>query len=277
LDRQGFSPGEIDQAATANTGRALTAFQSARQLATTGMPDCDTWNALTAGSAGPTVTTYEVTPEDTKGPFAPQIPATMEKQATLAALDYRSVLERLGERFHSSPALLTALNSGVKLEAGTSIMVPAVVPFDPDMKPERAAAAEEITIQVSRADSALRALRPDGTIVLFAPVTSGSEHDPLPIGDWKILGVAWRPPFHYNPSLFWDAKPKDQKATIKPGPNNPVGLIWIDINREHYGLHGTSEPARIGVAQSHGCVRLTNWDVARVAALVKPGTPVQFR
>jgi lipoprotein-anchoring transpeptidase ErfK/SrfK len=277
LDRQGFSPGQIEAAANINTARALTAFQKARQIAAAGKPDCETWRALNGDSSPATVVEYEITAQDTKGPFTPRIPAGLEQQADLPALAYRTVLERLSERFHSAPALLSSMNRGAKFAAGQTIKVPAVTAFDADLKPEKDTAAGEITIQVSGADSSLRAMKPDGTVVFFAPVTSGSEHDPLPVGDWKVTGVAWQPPFHYNPKLFWDANPKDQKATLKAGPNNPVGVVWIDLNLDHYGLHGTPEPGRVGVAQSHGCVRLTNWDVARVAALVKPGTPVLFR
>ena len=104
-----------------------------------------------------------------------------------------------------------------------------------------------------------------------------ASHDPLPIGEWKVTGVQKNPSFHYNPDLFWDAEPSHSKATIPPGPNNPVGVVWIDLSKEHYGLHGTPEPGNIGHTESHGCVRMTNWDAARVAALVKPGTPVLFR
>jgi lipoprotein-anchoring transpeptidase ErfK/SrfK len=277
LDRQGFSPGQIEAAANVNTARALTAFQRARHVATSGKPDCETWQALNGAASEATVVEYEITAEDAKGPFTARIPAGLDQQADLPALGYRSVLERLAERFHSAPALLSSMNHGAKFAAGEKIKVPGVTAFDPDLKPVKDAAAGDITIQVSREDSSLRATRPDGTVVFFAPVTSGSQHDPLPVGDWKVTGVAWQPLFHYNPDLFWDANPKDQKATLKAGPNNPVGLVWIDLNLDHYGLHGTPEPGRIGVAQSHGCVRLTNWDVARVAALVKPGTPVLFR
>jgi lipoprotein-anchoring transpeptidase ErfK/SrfK len=277
LDRQGFSPGQIEATANVNTARALTAFQTARPIAASGKPDCDTWRALNGDAADAGVVEYEITAQDAKGPFTEKIPARLEQQADLPALAYRSVLERLSERFHSAPALLSSMNRAATFAAGTRIKVPAVTPFDPDAKPERDAAAGEITIQVSREDSALRATRPDGTVVFFAPVTSGSEHDPLPAGDWKVTGVAWRPLFHYNPGLFWDANPKDQKATLKAGPNNPVGLVWIDVNIPHYGLHGTPEPGKVRVTESHGCVRLTNWDAARVAALVKPGTPVLFR
>jgi lipoprotein-anchoring transpeptidase ErfK/SrfK len=112
---------------------------------------------------------------------------------------------------------------------------------------------------------------------MHAPVTTGSEHDPLPIGQWKVNGVAWDPVFNYNPDLFWDANAAQSKTKIAAGPNNPVGVVWIDINKEHYGLHGTPEPSTIGRTESHGCIRLTNWDAARLARLVSPGTKVIFQ
>ena len=130
---------------------------------------------------------------------------------------------------------------------------------------------------VTKRTSALTVTDPSGRIVFYAPVTTGSKHDPLPIGKWKVNGVRVNPTFHYNPHLFWNADPRDAKATIPAGPNNPVGLVWIDISKEHYGLHGTPEPSAIGRAQSHGCVRLTNWDALKLASLVKPGTRVLFK
>jgi len=119
-------------------------------------------------------------------------------------------------------------------------------------------------------------VRADGSTLFQAPVSSGSDHDPLPIGTWKVTGTSWMPPFHYSPKLFWDAEPGDEKALLKPGPNNPVGVVWVDINVPHYGMHGTPSPNLVGHAQSHGCVRLTNWDAARLASLVRPGTRVVF-
>jgi len=163
------------------------------------------------------------------------------------------------------------------MAAGETIKVPNVTPFDINTKPAADAAGAGVEIQVTKEDSSLRVAKSDGTVVFFAPVTTGSEHDPLPTGDYKVTAVAWKPPFHYNPDLFWDAKSTDEKATIKPGPNNPVGVLWIDLSLEHYGIHGTPEPGNVGHTESHGCVRLTNWDAARVAALVKPGTRVLFR
>ncbi len=124
---------------------------------------------------------------------------------------------------------------------------------------------------VSKATSALTVTDAGGKVLMFAPVTSGSARDPLPLGEWKVNGVSLNPPFNYNPDLFWDADPSHSKATLKPGPNNPVGLVWIDLSKEHYGIHGTPEPTTVGKTQSHGCVRLTNWDALKLASLVKAG------
>ncbi len=275
LDKAGFSSGEIDGTAGPNFTHALAAFQQAKNLKSSSAPDCDTWNALGGGDTA--TVAYTITEADVKGPFVESIPADLVKQAALPSLGYRTPLERLAESFHSAPALLQRLNRGSRFAAGDTIQVPDVQRFDADAKPVADPAAGDVTIEVSRDGSALTAKRGDGTLVFFAPVTTGSEHDPLPIGDWKVTAVGWHPPFHYNPDLFWDAKATDTKATIKPGPNNPVGVVWIDLSKEHYGIHGTPEPGQIGHVESHGCVRLTNWDAARVAALVKPGTPVLFR
>jgi lipoprotein-anchoring transpeptidase ErfK/SrfK len=277
LDRQGFSPGEIDGRTGDNFSHALAALQQARGLAPTGKPDCDTWHALGGDTGDPTITDYELTDADVKGPFTERIPADLDAQARLPRLGYRSAIEELGERFHASPALLRRLNPRARFAARATIKVPAVTPFDLHAKPERAADADGVTLLVSKDDSSVRVLGPDGGVRFFAPVTTGSAHDPLPEGTWTVTEIDWLPPFHYNPSLFWDAKADDARATLKPGPNNPVGVLWIGLTLEHYGLHGTPEPGRVGHAASHGCVRLTNWDAARIAAFVQKNTPVVFR
>jgi lipoprotein-anchoring transpeptidase ErfK/SrfK len=275
LDRRGFSSGQIDGKFGANTRRALSAFQDANRLPQSNTLDCATWAEL-GGDQSAATTTYTITAEDAAGPFVERIPATLPEQATLPALSYTSLAERLAERFHAAPALLTLLNRGVRLEPGAAIKVPAVTPFDDRAKPVHDTSTGPVTVEVTR-EGALRVLGREGKVLHFAPVSSGSVHDPLPVGNWKVTSVSWMPAFHYNPELFWDAKATDEKATIKPGPNNPVGVVWIDLSAEHYGLHGTPEPSRIGYSQSHGCVRLTNWDAARVAALVAPNTAVIFK
>jgi lipoprotein-anchoring transpeptidase ErfK/SrfK len=278
LDRQGFSPGQIDGKPGANFMHALAALQGARHIPVTGEPDCATWHAMGGETAAPPIVAYTLTDADLEGPFVTTLPTSLPEQAKLPALGYTSALERLGERFHSAPALLQRLNPDVRFAANTEIMVPAVDPFDFNMaKPMPDPAAAELTVTVTRDESALRVTRADGSLVFFAPVTTGSEHDPLPVGDWKVTGVEWHPVFHYNPNLFWDAKATDTSATLKPGPNNPVGTVWIDVNIPHYGIHGTPEPGNIGHTESHGCVRMTNWDAARLAGLVQAGTVVLFR
>ena len=131
-------------------------------------------------------------------------------------------------------------------------------------------------IVVDKSAGTLLAYDSAGKLVAAFTATMGSTHDPLPLGDWKILGVSKNPTFHYNPNLFWDAKATDKKALLPAGPNGPVGVTWIDLSKEHYGIHGTPEPDTIGRAESHGCVRLTNWDVARLAQMVSGSTKVSF-
>jgi lipoprotein-anchoring transpeptidase ErfK/SrfK len=205
----------------------------------------------------------------------------MKEMATLTALNYTSVLEMLGERFHASPSLLKRLNPDARFAAGETIKVPNVAGADTGVGPSRgrqngAASAATTTVTVRKSTSDLTVTDNAGKVLMYAPVTTGSEHDPLPIGDWKVNGVEHDPKFHYNPALFWDAQATDAKATIPPGPNNPVGVVWIDISRPHYGLHGTPEPSKIGKTESHGCVRLTNWDALKLSSLVRPGTKVIF-
>lgn len=273
LDRSGFSPGEIDGKPGANLKRAVTAFQAAEQLTPTGMLDQQTWQRLTERSGSqPPLTSYTVTAEDVAGPFTPDIPADLMAQAKLDALGYRSPLEALAERFHANPALLTSMNAGASFSrAGEVIRVPNVDATAP------VAPSGSVTVTVAKETSALTLQDESGRVIFHAPVTSGSQHDPLPVGTWKVNGVQQNPPFNYNPALFWDADPDHSKAKLPPGPNNPVGTVWIDISKEHYGIHGTPEPSKIGHVESHGCVRLTNWDAQRVAAFVKPGTKVIFK
>jgi lipoprotein-anchoring transpeptidase ErfK/SrfK len=178
----------------------------------------------------------------------------------------------LGERFHTSPAVLKKLNPTAKFASGEQITVPNVqVVSDAEGKP-----VPNISITVSKSQNTLTVTDANGAILMFAPVTSGSEHDPLPIGPWTITAVVRNPTFNYNPDLFWDAEPSHGKAKLPAGPNGPVGVVWIDISKPHYGIHGTPEPGSVGHTSSHGCVRLTNWDALKLAAMVGKGTKVEF-
>jgi lipoprotein-anchoring transpeptidase ErfK/SrfK len=264
LDRALFSPGEIDGGAGSNTTRAIRGFQRSRELAASGELDASTWQALNTG-APDVLVEYTVSDADAAGPFV-TLPGDMAAKAALPALGFQSALEMLAEKFHASPKLLRQLNPGKDFaRAGARIMVPNV---DGIAAPVKAA-----KVVVDKSDSSVAMIDDAGKVIALFPASTGSRHDPLPIGEWKIQGVARDPEFHYNPALFWDADGKDEKATIAAGPNNPVGVVWIDLSKPHYGIHGTPEPSKIGKTESHGCIRMTNWSARLLSDSVAPGTP----
>ena len=264
LDRANFGPGEIDAVYGSTMRMAIVGYQTSNGLDANGTIDANTWAMLDLDTA-PALATYTITTEDVAGPFIP-IPHDIMEQAKLPALGYASPAEALGEKFHVSPALLQQLNPGKDFAtAGQDIVVPNI--GSPAPLPKAA------KVVVDKSDSVVMLVDTAGRIIAQYPATTGSKHDPLPIGAWKILGVARHPVFHYNPALFWDAKPVNEKATIPAGPNNPVGVVWIALSKEHYGIHGTPEPSKISKTQSHGCIRLTNWNALTLAQMVSPGMP----
>ena len=268
LDRAHFSPGEIDGVSGSNVAKALVGFQRSQGLDATGELDVATWAALEK-NAVPTLVDYTLLPADVAGPFT-ALPRDIIEKSKLPALGFSSAVEALGERFHASPKLLQSLNAGKALDrAGEVIRVPNV-----DGAAELPKAAKVV---VDKSELVVMLLDAQGTVYAQFPASAGSSRDPLPIGDWKINGVARDPVFNYNPKLFWDGNPEHSKATLQPGPNNPVGVAWIDLSKPHYGIHGTPEPSRIGKTESHGCIRMTNWGVAMVAGAVSPGMVATLR
>jgi len=264
LKRHRFSSGELDGIFGETMARAVRAFRAERALPADESIDPKVWTALETAGQAPVIVQYTITGEDVQGPF-PKIPSDMMRKARLDKLGYQSPLEALGEKFHSSPALLKRLNRRSRFRAGDQIHVPGLP------EPLTAKAA---SIIVDESTLSLRALDEAGKTLVYYPTTIGSVHDPLPVGNWKVKGVARNPIFLYNPKLFWDADPSHSKAKIAAGPNNPVGVVWIQLSKEHYGIHGTPDPEQIGKTNSHGCVRLTNWDASELAGMVGPGTPV---
>ncbi|MEO8189025.1 MAG: L,D-transpeptidase [Acidobacteriota bacterium] len=263
LARAHFSSGEIDSKYGSTLKKTIAAFQKSKSLPESGVVDAATWAALNTDPA-PVLIEAPIAPEDVAGPFQP-IPQDMAEKAKLPAMGFASPLEALAEKYHSSPELLKALNPAADFaEAGQGLTVPALATSIP---------GKAARVRVSKDERSVSAYDDQGRILSWYPATIGSEHDPLPLGEWKIQGVSRNPRFRYNPALFWDARPGEDKEWIPAGPNNPVGVAWIDLSKPHYGIHGTPEPGRIGKSESHGCIRLTNWDVWELQQMVSPGTP----
>lgn len=291
LDKLGFGPGVLDGKGGQSLTAALKGFQDSRGLQATGKVDSATLRALYPYRGWRPTKTLALSAEVLRGPFTNPFPKEPEEQAKQPGLYYKNVMEALSERFHTTPDTLMTLNSpDTKLTPGAMIVFPNALPLSRDYKVTDAAwratlnslnvSAEQpvaAKVVVDKSDGVLRVYDDQERMVAQFPATMGSKHDPLPIGTWKITAVAHNPKFHYNPDLFWDAKATDEKATIPPGPNNSVGVVWIDLSKEHYGIHGTPAPETIGRAESHGCVRLSNWDAARLAQMVKGGIPAIFQ
>lgn len=292
LDHLGFSPGVIDGKAGAGLKRAIAGFQKANGVVATGEIDKRTGAALDKFNATQPVRELTLTDADLAGQFVGPIPKKEDEQAKLPSLGYSNPLEMLAERYHTTNAVLIALNSpDTPVTPGAKIKVPNVVTGGrayPANLPEGykqtlaglnvdSSQPQADHIVVSKGDKTLSVYDAQDKLLAQFPVTTGSSHDPLPIGTWKIQAFDYNPKFHFNPKLFWDAKPGEKSAMLPPGPNGPVGVIWMDLNKPHYGIHGTPMPENIGRTASHGCVRMTNWDAARLSLMVKAGTPAIFQ
>lgn len=315
LDRLGFTPGVVDGKMGMSTVNALKGFQEARGLEITGDLDQATQQALAEWQRIPATRVVTIPPEFANDRFV-QIPKEREDQAKLDRMGYASLGEKIAERFHTTEEVLAELNpqlaGGVAMpaaaqaggndtapkpqpaiayKAGMQLRVPNIGAdkFDPAAVKDPKWAdtlrllgvgtdqPKAAKIEVDKSDQVLRVLDSQGKLLAQFTATMGSSQFPLPLGTWKIRGVGYNPPWQYDPSLLATADKSDPKLEIPAGPNNPIGVVWIDLSKEHYGIHGTDEPSHIGRAESNGCIRLTNWDAARLAQMVGSGIEAVFK
>jgi lipoprotein-anchoring transpeptidase ErfK/SrfK len=270
LDRAHFSPGEIDGKFGENAKKALRAYAEAHQLPSAERPTEEVWKALRADDR-PVTSDYTISDKDVAGPFLEKLPSKMEDMKDIPKLGYTSPREAIAEKFHMSEQLLVALNPGKKFDrAGETVVV-----VDTGVG-ENGESAKAHRVEVDKTRQTVKLFDKSNALIGFYPATVGSEEKPSPSGTLKVTEVSRNPTYRYNPDYNFKGVRSDKPFTIKPGPNNPVGTVWISLSVQGYGIHGTPAPGKVSKTESHGCVRLTNWDAERVAASVAKGTPVEF-
>ena len=310
LSAHAFSPGVIDGKAGESFKLSLSSFQRSRGLTATGKLDNDTRRALLQVNR-PSTVMVRLGPDDVRSQYVYPFPENPEAQAELKFLGYRNMLEKLAERYHTTPDTIVALNGPDKMIGlGHALRLPNVVPTSRDyagVQGNGGVALNALNIDgqqpqgnyvvVDKSEGVLKVYqgepgssddkagnakageeRQAGAAKLVAafPVTMGSKQYPLPIGKWKATTYAFLPPFKYQPAILNNPK-TDKEVMLPPGPNGPVGVAWLDLTKEHYGIHGTNEPQTIGRAESSGCIRMTNWDVLRLSQMMKPGFTAIFQ
>jgi lipoprotein-anchoring transpeptidase ErfK/SrfK len=294
MSAHGFSPGVIDGKKGESFRLALRSFQESRGLKVTGELDQATRQALLQANR-PSTVMVELGPDDVRGQYVLPFPSNPEQQAELDFLGYRNMLEKLAERYHTTPATIVALNGpDKKIGLGQTLRLPNVVAQTGDYASADGDGAHVMKVLnvdsnqpqgdyvvVDKSEGVLKVFAGDaeaktGKLVAAFPVTMGSKEYPLPLGTWKATTYDFLPPFKYQPAILNNPK-TNKELDLPPGPNGPVGVAWLDLTKEHYGIHGTNEPQTIGRAESSGCIRMTNWDVLRLSQMMKPGFTAIFQ
>jgi lipoprotein-anchoring transpeptidase ErfK/SrfK len=292
LGAAGFSTGVIDGKEGMSFKAAVRGFQQSRGLQVSGKLDGPTRRALLEQDR-PSTVWVKLGRTDISGDYVYPFPRKPEGQAKLEFASYRNMLEEVAERYHTTPDTIVALNGPKALiGVGQTLRLPNVIPTSTSyqgspLKDEYRAWFVKLNVEanvpqgskivVDKSEGQLKVLDDSDRLIAQFPVTTGSEHAPLPIGTWKIPTFSFLPPFHYQPDLFWDVDDSKDEKMLPPGPNGLVGVAWLDLSKEHYGIHGTPEPQTIGRTESHGCIRMTNWDVLRLSRMVKPGVKAVFQ
>ncbi|CAH0341327.1 hypothetical protein RHI9324_03019 [Rhizobium sp. CECT 9324] len=267
LDREGVSPGVIDGKMGQNVNKALVAWQQMTGETIDPNNAEEVLERLRL-SGGLAIVSYTITPGDAAGPYVASIPEDYSHKAMLPALSFTSTTEMLAEKFHMDEAYLKALNPGVDFTIpGTMIKV---------VEPGPAKTGKVARIVANKGLKQVFAYGEDGGLVAAYPASIGSSDTPSPSGTVTIERIALNPGYTYNPKINFQQGENNKVLAIPPGPNGPVGTVWLALSKPTYGIHGTPEPSKIGRTQSHGCIRLTNWDATELAKMVSAGVTVEF-
>lgn len=262
LDRSGISPGVIDGFKGGMSQSAIMAFERRSGLPIDGVMDPHVWNLLQSFAALPATKDYTITAEDAQG-LADAIPTDYAEKAKMPAMAHTSVAERLGERFHMDEKFIAFLNPGVDLVPGSTIKV-----VDTGSRMRGSVARILVDVNTRR----VAGFDANGRLLVDYPATIGSSATPSPSGSHHVKTVALNPNYTYNPQKNFQQGDNDKVLVVPPGPNGPVGTVWIGLSKPTYGIHGTPTPSQLFRNQSMGCVRLTNWDAEELARMVTPET-----